>query len=110
MTLNHIHVAVSDLNATLDWLKEVWQAEPTFTNERLGVVPFGDLTVIFDQAEKDAPITLGFQSDDCDADVKRAVERGAIPLELPTNRSWGTRSAYLQGPGATKFEIEQGLT
>lgn len=28
-------------------------------------------------------------------------------LEPPSNRAWGVRAAYVQGPGRLKFEIEE---
>jgi uncharacterized glyoxalase superfamily protein PhnB len=110
MTLNHVHCSVCDLRAAIQWLREVWLAEPTFANDRMAVVPFGALTVIFDQSDKDTCATIGFESADCDADYNTVVERGAVPLEPPSNRAWGARSAYLRGPGAITFEIEQVLT
>jgi uncharacterized glyoxalase superfamily protein PhnB len=73
----------------------------------MAVVPFGALTVIFDQSDKDTCATLGFESAHCDADYNTVVERGAVPLEPPADRAWGARSAYLRGPGAVTFEIEQ---
>ena len=27
-------------------------------------------------------------------------------MQAPSNRPWGARAAYLQGPGRLKFEIE----
>lgn len=88
----------------------MWQAQPIFVNDRMAVLIFGEFTVIFDQSDRDSAATLGFQSADCDADYKTIVARGAVPLEAPANRPWGARSAYLHGPGATTFEIEQSLT
>jgi uncharacterized glyoxalase superfamily protein PhnB len=76
----------------------------------MAFVPFGAFTLFFDRSDKDSRATLGFESADCDADYNAAVERGAESLEAPVNRAWGTRSAYLRGPGAITFEIEQSLT
>jgi uncharacterized glyoxalase superfamily protein PhnB len=110
MTLNHIHCSVCDLKAAIRWLREVWLAEPTFANDRMAAVPFGAFTVILDQSDKDTCATIGFESAHCDADYDAVVKRGAVPLEPPANRAWGARSAYLRGPGAITFEIEQALT
>src|SRR5512133_1655003 len=106
MTLNHVHLQVCDLQAALDWIRNVWQTEPAFTDNRLAVVPFGALTVIFDLSDKDSPATLGFESTDCDADYRAAVQRGAVPIDPPADRPWGTRAAYVRGPGAVTFELE----
>jgi hypothetical protein len=35
------------------------------------------------------------------------VKRGAKGLEEPADRSWGARTAYIQGPGQLRFELEQ---
>jgi hypothetical protein len=51
-------------------------------------------------------VTLGFESDDCDRDYGAIIERGAVGMEQPSNRPWGTRAAYVKGPGAMKLEIE----
>jgi hypothetical protein len=107
MTLNHVHLSVRDLDLAVKWIKDVWLAEPSFSNERMAVVTFGVFTVIFDKADADTKATLGFESHDCDADYRAAVERGAVAIEAPAGRPWGTRSAYLHGPGAIVFEIEQ---
>ena len=107
MTLNHVHLPVKDLGLAVRWMREIWHTEPSFENELLAVVEFGAFTVIFDRAEADSKATLGFESEDCDADYRAALERGAKPIDTPTTRSWGTRSAYLHGPGAITIEIEQ---
>lgn len=110
MTLNHVHLSVRDLEAAIGWIKKVWRTDPSFANERMAVVPFAAFTVILDRSGHDSTATLGFESVDCDNDFNAAVERGAVPLEPPANRPWGARSAYLLGPGAITFEIEQTLS
>ena len=54
-------------------------------------------------------MTVGFDSRNCDADFQRVTSRGGVALEEPTDRPWGVRAAYIQGPGALKFELEQML-
>jgi catechol 2,3-dioxygenase-like lactoylglutathione lyase family enzyme len=109
MRLNHIHVAVRDLRGALDWLDRVWQVKAEFQNERMATLAFRDFILILDSAETDSLATIGFESDDCDNDFRAVVGRGAVPIERPSDRTWGVRSAYIQGPGALKFEIEQPL-
>jgi catechol 2,3-dioxygenase-like lactoylglutathione lyase family enzyme len=106
MILNHIHLSVRDLRAALDWLDQVWQLKPDFQNERMATIGFGSFLLILDAADADSPATIGFESDDCDRDFGTVVERGALPLDPPSNRPWGVRAAYIQGPGLLKFEIE----
>jgi hypothetical protein len=106
---SYVHLGVRDLSGALRWLERVWQARPTFRNERMAVLPFGSLSLVFDAAEQDSSATIGFESENCDADYKTVVERGAMSLDVPSDRPWGVRTAYLKGPGALVFEIEQSL-
>jgi len=54
MRLNHIHFAVRDLPVAIGWLEQVWDARPTFTNERMAEIPFGSLTLILDSADQES--------------------------------------------------------
>lgn len=110
MRLNHIHVSVRDLDGALEWLEQVWQVKSDFRNERMTTLIFDAFTLILDSAASDSAATIGFQSNDCDRDFRAVVERGAVAIEAPTDKPWGVRCAYLQGPGALKFEIEQPLS
>ena len=106
MQLNHIHLGVRDLGAALEWLDRVWQSKPDFQNEHMATIPFGSFILILDAAQSDTVATIGFESDDCDRDFRAVVERGAVAIEPPSDKPWGVRAAYLQGPGKLKFEIE----
>ncbi len=107
MKLNHIHANVKDFPAALEWMERVWEVRPTFQNERMATFQLEQLVLILDAADHDSVLTLGFESSDCDADFRRVVSRGAIAIENPADKPWGVRAAYLKGPGALKFEIEQ---
>jgi hypothetical protein len=107
MVLNHIHLYVQDLPEALRWMEQVWESQPTFRNERMAVLTLGKLTLILDQAQLDSEATLGFESDDCLRDYTRVLKKGATGLEPPSLRPWGALTAYIQGPGNLKFEIEQ---
>ena len=109
MRLNHIHVSVRDLAGALEWLERVWQLKSEFQNGRLATLSFGNFVLILDSADTDSPATIGFESEDCDRDFQGVVERGAVSIEPPSDRPWGVRCAYIQGPGRLKFEIEQPL-
>ena len=106
---SHVHLGVRNLKGTLAWLGRVWRCAPLYQDKEMAVVPFGPLTLIFDAAKKDSPATLAYSSRDCDDDYKTAIKRGARPVEPPTDRVYGVRSAYVKGPGALTFEIEQRL-
>lgn len=109
MRLNHIHVSVRDLPGALEWLARVWQLKADFQNERMATLAFGDFIFILDSGDDDSPATIGFESDDCDRDFRAVVGRGAAAIEPPSDKPWGVRCAYVQGPGRLKFEIEQPL-
>ena len=110
MNISHVHAQVKDLEAAIGWLERVWDIRPTFQNGQMASMPFGALTVIFDAAPADTPLTVGLDSKNCDADFHHATSRGAVALETPADRPWGVRAAYVQGPGAVKFEFEQMLS
>ena len=109
MRLNHIHVSVRDLDGALEWLEQVWEVKSDFRNERMATLNFDTFILILDAAVIDSPATIGFESSDCDRDFRAVVERGAVSIEPPGDKPWGVRCAYIQGPGALKFEIEQPL-
>jgi hypothetical protein len=69
----------------------------------------GELTIILDASAADTSATVGFDSQNGDEDFLTVRSRGGIVLEEPKDRPWGVRSAYVQGPGALEFEIEQPL-
>jgi uncharacterized glyoxalase superfamily protein PhnB len=110
MRFNHLHVQVRDLRSALEWLARVWDIRPSFENEGMAVLSVHGASLILDVAGEDGPATVGFASDDCDADYRLASERGAQTLEAPGDRAWGVRAAYLRGPGRITFEIEQQLS
>jgi len=108
MKLSHLHCSVRDLRAAALWFEKVWQISPVFNNERMVWLSFGELGVILDAATDDSIVTIGFDSKDCDADYRSVTSRGAEPIEAQ-DKPWGTRTAYLKGPGGLTIEIEQFL-
>src|SRR5215475_4512091 len=110
MNLNHIHLRVRDLNGAVAWFKRILLVNTGFQNEHMATFSFNSMTLIFDASNEDVSATVGFESDDCDRDFRAVVERGAVALEPPTNKSWGVRAAYFKGPGELKFEIEGPVT
>ena len=106
---SHVHLGVTDLKGAVKWFGEVWQMRPTFENDWMAMIPFGQLSIILDAASADTTATVAFDSDNCDADLRDVVSRGALVLEEPSDRPWGVRAAYVRGPGSLKVEIEQVL-
>jgi catechol 2,3-dioxygenase-like lactoylglutathione lyase family enzyme len=107
MKVSHVHCRVCDLPAAVRWFQRVLQVTPVVHNERMAWLGFGEFGVILDAAPADSTLTLGFDSEDCDADYRAVTSRGAETIETPQDRPWGTRSAYLKGPGGLTVEIEQ---
>src|SRR5712692_716992 len=106
MRCNHVHVGVRDLGRAVEWFDRVWRIQPNVQNERLATYGFGSFMLILDLAPDDTPVTLGFESDDCDRDYRAVIERGAVAMQEPSDRAWGARAAYVKGPGAMKLEVE----
>ena len=75
----------------------------------LAALGFGEFGVILDAAPVDSVVTVSFDSQDCDADYRDVMGRGAETIEEPQDRPWGARAAYLSGPGGITVEIEQVL-
>jgi predicted enzyme related to lactoylglutathione lyase len=107
MKVSHVHCCVCDLPAAARWFQQVLQVTPVVHNERMAWLGFGEFGVILDAAPADSTLTLGFDSEDCDRDYRTVTSRGAETIEAPQDRPWGTRSAYLKGPGGLTVEIEQ---
>ena len=80
---------------------------PVVNNERMVWLGFGEFGVLLDAAPTDSVVTLGFDSEDCDADYRILTGRGAGTIEAPQDRLWGARAAHLKGPGGLTVEIEQ---
>jgi catechol 2,3-dioxygenase-like lactoylglutathione lyase family enzyme len=110
MRFNHLHIPVRDLRSALDWLARVWDIRPSFETEGMAVLSLHGTSLILDAADEDGSATIGFASADCDGDYRLASDHGAEALEVPEDRPWGVRAAYLRGPGRIIFEIEQQLS
>jgi catechol 2,3-dioxygenase-like lactoylglutathione lyase family enzyme len=107
MKVSHVHCRVRDLRAATRWFEQVWQVVPVFNNDKMAWLGFGEFGVILDAAPTDSVVTIGFDSEDCDADYSAVMGRGAETIEVPQDRPWGARAAYLKGPGGLTVEIEQ---
>lgn len=107
MKMSHVHCRVRDLPAAARWFEKVWQVAPVFNNDRMVWLSFGELGVILDAAPDDSVVTIGFDSQDCDADYRVVTSRGAETIDAPQDKPWGARTAYLKGPGGITVEIEQ---
>lgn len=80
---SHVHLGVKDLPAALQWLDKVWQLRPTFQDQRMASLPFGEVTIILEASAADTPATMGFDSQNCDEDFRSVRSRGGIAIEEP---------------------------
>ncbi|HEV2490205.1 MAG TPA: hypothetical protein VGT03_10385 [Candidatus Acidoferrales bacterium] len=110
MKVNHVHVGVRDLPAAIGWMQRIWDQKPAFYKEdRMATFQFESFILILDAAQIDCPVTVGFETDNCDFDYSSAIQKGASSIKPPENMPWGARTAYIQGPGAIVFEFESSV-
>lgn len=109
MKYSHVHFKVENLIEAVRWFESAWELRPSFRNEKMAVIPVGELSFILDAADENSRATIAFTSDDCERDFRRATERGAEVISPPAQTPWGVIAAYLQGPGELTVEIEQPL-
>jgi len=109
MKANHVHVGVRDLQAAVGWLERVWELKPVFQIPQMSIFAVGDFSLFVDAEGHDSRATVGFVSEDCDRDYGRVTARGAQTVSAPEDKPYGSRAAYVKGPGALTFEIEQPL-
>lgn len=109
MDLNHFHVYVRELSPAVEWFQSVCGARLTHRGENMASLTVDPMQLLLDRADEDARITIGFATEDCDADFAAVVAKGVEVIEPPTDRPWGVRAAYLRGPGAVTVELEQML-
>jgi len=107
MKPDHIHIRVADISETVHWFETFLELRPNYRDHTMAMYPFGEMAILFDKSDRAMPVTIGFSSDDCDADFCRLVELGAMALKEPADQADGVRSAYLKGPGDLTIEIEQ---
>jgi predicted enzyme related to lactoylglutathione lyase len=98
MKVSHVHCRVRDLPAAARWFQQALHATAVFNNERMAWLGFGDFGVILDAAPADSALTLGFDSEDCDADFRTVTARGAETIEGPAGPPVGRTLRLSQGP------------
>jgi hypothetical protein len=107
MNVSHVHCQMIDLSGAVRWFAERWGATPSFSDARLAVLLFDQLTLILDAAATDSAATIGLNSADCDADFAAMVARGAIALEPPqighTARASPTSKGRVRSPSSSSI-------
>ena len=83
MKINHVHLYVQELAEAIRWFEHIWDINVNFMNERIAAVfSFDQFSLILDTGLADTKATIGFQSDNCDRDYQKVVERGLSLLRL----------------------------
>ena len=109
MNLGHLHISFQDLSGAVKWMKQFFEKEPAYQNPNMAVFTFNEASLIFDKSDVNTDLTIAFNSENCDKDFAKIVERGAEIIESPSDKDWGVRVAYIKGPGSATIEIEQQL-
>jgi catechol 2,3-dioxygenase-like lactoylglutathione lyase family enzyme len=109
MKINHFHVYVRDLPAATEWFERVCEAKLGYHDEHMASLSLGGVQLLIDKSDADSRSTIGFATENCDAEFAATIGRGAIATERPSDRPWGVRAAYLRGPGEIVVELEQML-
>lgn len=104
--IERLRLGVRDLPAAAAWLNKVLEWKPSYRDERRVVVGTAGVKLELVAAGADDHAAIVLLSDDTDADFRRLTERGAAPLEAPSDRPSGAREAVVRGPGALTFEID----
>lgn len=109
MKISHIHLSFVDLKNAVQWMKKILLKDPGYQNDNMAVFSFENLEYVFDQGEKNTDVTIALGSINCEVDFKTLSTRGAATIELPSTQPWGVKTAYIKGPGAVVFEVEEVL-
>lgn len=107
MKLNHFHVYVKELEKAISWFENVWSLKPSYQSDVMASFHQDGFTFILDIADDDVVSTIGFESSNCDQDFEEVTSKGAKVIEKPSDKPWGVRAAYIQGPGKLTLEIEE---
>ncbi len=69
------------------------------------------LGMSLNQPAHDAPgFEIGFKVPDVEEAFSELVGRGALPVNPPTDRPWGQRTAYVRDPDGHLIELAQDLS
>ena len=107
MTLGHMHINVKNLSETTDWMNRILGKASSFQNPRMASYDFENISLVFDQSEKDSEMILAMKTSECDQLFSELIQKGGIQIDEPQDQPWGVRTAYIQGPGAITIELEQ---
>lgn len=122
MKLGYVLLYVKDVASSVEFFERAFGLERTFIHEsgayaemqtggtRLGFVDASlaresaDFALV-NAKEKPPGIEIGFLSKDVEADFKRAVDAGAVPVLAPKAKPWGQIVSYVRDLNGFLIEI-----
>lgn len=98
---------VDDLDATVEFLRSVFDATGTVTPGRPAEIRLGDsLVMVAGVGEREFfPAFLYVYVDDVDARYRRALAAGATSLEEPSAQPYGDRRAMVRDPFGNVYQL-----
>jgi uncharacterized glyoxalase superfamily protein PhnB len=100
-------MVVSDAEAAVEFLREVFGSEGEFHPDRPAEMRVGDsLVMVTSVGEREPfPAFLYVYVDDADRVYHRAIAVGATSMELPLDTPYGDRRAMVRDPHGNIFQI-----
>jgi PhnB protein len=100
-------VVVSDVEAQVGFLRDVFDAEGEVSAGRPAEILIGDsLVMVTADVERELfPAFLYVYVDDADDTYQRALDAGAESLEAPLDTPYGDRRAMVRDPFGNVFQI-----
>ena len=105
-------IVVSDVDAEVAFLREVFAAKGDVPDGRPAEIQVGDsLIMVSSAAERDLfPAFLYVYVDDADDTYRRPLAAGAATLEAPLDTPYGDRRAMVRDPFGNIFQIAHQLS
>ena|ERR1700741_863496 len=100
-------LVVNDAALLVKFLKQAFDGTGEFQTDRPSVVTIGDSPVMVSSVGPRAamPSFLYVYVEDVDATYQRALEAGAVSLEVPTETPYGDRRGMVQDPCGNVWQI-----
>ena len=100
-------LVVRDTAKLVEFLKQAFDATGDYLTEKPSVIRIGDsIVMVSGVGPREAmPAFLYLYIDDVDATYKRALEAGAVSLEVPNETPYGDRRAMIEDPCGNVWQI-----
>ena len=100
-------LVVQDASGLVRFLKEAFGAAGEFREDRPSVITIGDSIVMVSSVSPREAMTgsLYLYVDDADTTYTRALEAGAVSIEVPRDTPYGDRRGMVQDPYGNIWQI-----